>query len=116
MHGIVAGDDLSFGQDGVFAVAIADEAAGFTHQDHPGGDIPRRQIAFPIGIEPAGGDPGEVERRGAVTAQTGEILLRRGDLVTRQRQIAAAAVMRQAAGDDRVSEPLRAPRPGCAGR
>ena len=106
VHGVVAGDDLSLGQDGVFAVAIADEAAGFAHQNHPGGEIPRRQIALPIGIEPSGGDPGEIERRRAVTAQTGKVLLRGGDLVTRQRQIAAAPVMRQAAGDHRVGQPL----------
>ena len=61
MHGVVAGDDLPLGQDGVVAVAVADEAAGFAHQDQAGGEIPRRQIALPIGIEPAGGDPGEIE-------------------------------------------------------
>src|ERR1700733_2549501 len=106
VHGVVAGGDLPLGQDGVFAVAVADEAAGFAHQNYPGGDIPRRQVALPIGIEPAGGDPGEIEGRRAVTAQTGETLLRGCDLVARQRQIAAAAVMRQAAGDNRVGQVL----------
>ena len=105
MHGVVAGGDLPLGQDGVFAVAIADEAAGFAHQNHPGGEIPRRQIALPIGVEPAGGDPGEIERRRAITAQSGEVLLRGGNLVARQRQI-AAAVMRHAAGDHGVGEAL----------
>ena len=42
----------------------------------PGGDVPRRQIALPVGIEPAGGDKGEVERGGAEAAQAGEMLLR----------------------------------------
>ena len=40
-------------------------------------------------------------------AQAGEMLLRGGDLVARQREI-AAAVMRQAAGDDGVGEFRRA--------
>ena len=84
VHGVVAGGDVALVRHGVAAVEIGDEAAGLAHQDHAGGHVPRRQIALPIGIEPAGGDPGEVERGGAEAAQPGEMLLRRGNLPARR--------------------------------
>ena len=86
------------------AVAIGDKAAGLAHDKQARRDIPRRQIALPVAIEPAGGDPGEIERGGAVAAQAGEILLRDENFGPRARQV-AAAVMRQAAGHHRVGEP-----------
>ena len=39
MHGFIAGDDVALGKNGVAAVGIADEAAGFAHQQHAGGEI-----------------------------------------------------------------------------
>ena len=83
----------------------AGEAAGFAHQEHAGGEVPRRKVALPIGVEAAGGDPGEIERRRAEAAQPGEVLLRGGDLPAGEGEI-AAPVMRQPAGDDRIGEPL----------
>ena len=105
MHGVVAGDDIAFGQDGVAAIEIADEAASLAHQDRTRRQIPGRQIALPKSIEPPGRDPSEVEGRGAIAAQAGESALRSGDFVARQREI-AAAVMRQPAGDDGFREAL----------
>ncbi len=105
VHGVVAGDDLALGENGVVAVEIGDEAAGFAHQDNARGHVPRRQVALPISIEPSGRDPGEIESGGAVTAQAGEMLLRGGDFLAPEREI-AAAVMRQPAGDDGLGEPL----------
>src|ERR1700728_1310499 len=61
-------------------------------------------MGVPIGIEPAGRNPGEIESRGAIAAQAGEILLRGGDLVARNGQV-AASVMGQAAADDGVAKP-----------
>ena len=84
---------------------VGDEAAGFADQERTRRQIPRRKIALPIGIEPAGGDPGKIERRRAIAAQSGEMLLCRGDLVPGQTQIAAAQ-MRQAAGDDGIGKAL----------
>ena len=63
----------------VAAVEIGHKAAGFAHQKDARGHVPRRQIALPIGVEPAGGDIGEIERGGAEAAQPGEMLLRGGD-------------------------------------
>ena len=115
MHGLVAGDDVACGEHRVAAVGIADEAAGFAHQEHAGGEVPRREVALPIGIEAAGGDPGEIERRGAEAAQAGEVLLRGGDLTPREARDRRA---RNAAA--RRRRPLRraaaARRRGCAGR
>ena len=96
---------LALGEHGVTAVEVADKTAGLAHQKNPGGHVPGRQIALPEGVEAAGGDPGEIERGGAETAQAGEMILRGGDFVPPEREV-AAAVMRQPAGDDGVGEPL----------
>ncbi len=69
---------------------VGNEAAGFAHQDDAGGEVPWREIALPIGVEPAGGDPGEIECGGAIAAQPGEVLLRGGDFLARQHKVAAA--------------------------
>src|SRR5581483_4614179 len=84
---------------------VADKAAGLAYQQRARRQIPRRQIALPISVEAAGRDPGEIERRRAIAAQSGEGLLRGGDLVPRKREI-TTAIMRQSAGDDRVPKPL----------
>ena len=89
----------------VAAVEIGDEAAGLAHQEEAGGDVPRREVALPIGVEAAGRDPGEIERRRAEAAQARDLRLHRGNLLAEQREVAAAE-MRQPAGDDRVGEPL----------
>src|SRR5579862_7528661 len=99
MHAVISGGDLALGEDGVATAAIADEAAGFADQDDARGKIPRRQVALPVGVEPAGCDPGEVEGRRAVAAQSGKVLLRGGNFAARQHEV-AAPVMRQAAGDN----------------
>ena len=70
VHGLVAGENMAFGQHVVAAVEVADEAAGFAHHEEAGGDVPGREVALPMGIETAGRDPGEIERRRAEAATT----------------------------------------------
>src|SRR5581483_1782285 len=77
---------------------------GLAHQDQAGGDVPGRQVALPIAVEASGRDPGEIERGGAEAAQSRHLVLQHGDLLARQRKV-AAAVMWQAADDDRIDEP-----------
>ena len=103
-------------EHGVVAFAIGDEAAGLAHQQDAGRHVPRRQVALPVDVEPSGGDPGEVERRGAEAAQAGDLLLDQRELAEELREVAAAE-MRQAAGDNR-RRPSRcaAPRRAGAGR
>src|SRR5579883_3030937 len=104
VHEFVAGNDLALAQDGVPSVHVADIAAGLAHQQKPGGKIPRRKVALPIGVEPPGRDPGEVEGGGAIAPQAGEILLRLRDLAAGKVEVAAAAVMRHAAGNNGIGE------------
>src|SRR5215467_6668706 len=96
----------------VASVEIGDEAAGFAHQRDSRRHVPRRQPALPIGVEAAGRDPGEIERCGAESPQSGDPLLHRDMLAAREFHVAAAG-MRERAGDSRVGEPLarRHPQP-----
>ena len=65
------------GEHGVAAVEVGDEAAGLAHQQDAGRDVPRREVALPIAVEPAGRDQGEIERRRAEAAQPGDLVLDR---------------------------------------
>ena len=49
----------------IAAVEVGDKAAGLAHQDDARRHIPGLKVALPVAVEPAGGDPGEVERGGA---------------------------------------------------
>ena len=99
----------------VAAVDVGDEAAGLAHQQDARGHVPGRQIALPIAVEPAGRDEGQVERGRAEPAQPRDLVLDGAKLAQPERQI-AAAVVRQAAGDHRVGQPLAARRPAAACR
>src|SRR5262249_38050853 len=68
LHGLVAGEDLALGEQLVAAVEIAGESAGLAHDDQPARDVPGRQVALPVGVEPAGRHPGEIERGGTEPA------------------------------------------------
>ena len=46
---------MTGGHCGVAALDAADDAAGFTHHDQPGCDVPRLEIALPVSIEASGG-------------------------------------------------------------
>ena len=72
------------------------------HQD-TGRHVPGGEVAFPIAVEPASGDPGKVEGCGAEPAQSRDLLLDRRKFVAELRE-PAAAVMRQPTGDHRVGE------------
>ena len=72
---------------------------------HAGRDIPGREVALPVAVEPAGRDEGEVERRRAEPAQPRDLVLDGAEFAQAQLQIAAAE-MRQAAGDHRIGEAL----------
>src|SRR5436853_43081 len=83
------------------AIDVGDEAAGFAHQHETGRDVPRREVAFPIGIEPSRRDPGKIERGGPEAAQSGHPPLHCGELPQAERKIAAAE-MRQPAHHHRI--------------
>jgi len=55
----------------VAAIAIGHVAPGLAYQDEARRHVPGFEVAFPIAIEPAGGDPGQIERGGAEAAQPG---------------------------------------------
>src|ERR1051326_5775709 len=107
MHALVSGNDMALFEHGVAAFEVGGESAGLAHQQHPCGQIPRREVALPIAVEPARRHPGEIERRRSESPQPADAALYRRDLFTELRKIAAPAV-RQPAADDRVVEPLAA--------
>src|SRR5437899_12077384 len=82
----------------VAALHPGDRPAGFPHHDLPRRDVPGLQIAFPVAVEAAGSDEGQVERGGAEAAEAGDLVLQRSYLAARLLMVAAAD-MRQAAGD-----------------
>src|SRR3546814_16347220 len=69
---VVGGEEFVAFDHPVAAAKIGDEAARLAHQQDAGGDIPFLQILFPESVVAAGGDPGEVERGGAETADPGD--------------------------------------------
>ena len=70
-----------------------------------GRDVPGRDIALPVAVEPAGRDEGEVERRRAEPPQPRDLVLDGAEFAQAQLQIAAAE-MRQAAGDHGIGQAL----------
>ena len=44
---------------------VRHQASRLPHQEHPGGDVPRRQVVFPESFVGARGHQGQVQRRGA---------------------------------------------------
>src|SRR6266852_1127510 len=102
---LVAGEDVAGRQHGLAAVEVGDEAAGLAHQRNSRRHVPRRKVALPIGVDAAGGDPGEIERGRPESPQAGDLVLHGIVLAARERDIAAAGV-RERAGDDGVGEPL----------
>src|SRR5258706_9110643 len=61
----VAGDQTRVVDSCRGASEIRRDAAGFADQQNAGGNVPRGEGDFPEALEPAGGDAGEIERRGA---------------------------------------------------
>src|SRR5437899_767928 len=88
MHGLVAGDDVAALHSALVVVEVGHEAAGLAHHQHARGEIPGRQVAFPIRIEPSGRDVGEVERGGAEAPQASDLFLHGGDLAAELREFA----------------------------
>ena len=67
----VGGEDLV---RQVFGVAgeVGDGAAGFLHDEHPGGDVVDVQVQFPAAVGAAAGDIAQVHRRRAEDAQAAQ--------------------------------------------
>ena len=57
----------------ILPAGIGDEAASLAHQQHAGGQVPALQPELPEAVVAAGGDPGEVERRGTEAADAGDL-------------------------------------------
>src|SRR6266851_7859236 len=104
LHRLIARDDVGLSEHVVAAVEIGHEAARLAHDQQARRHVPGREVALPVGVEPAGGDPGEIERRGAEAAQPRDLLLDDGELRAKQRKVAAPE-MRQAAANDGLGEP-----------
>src|SRR6266702_196735 len=84
-------------------VDVANRPARLAHHDQAGGDVPGLEVAFPIAIEAAGGDEGEVEGGGAEAAEAGDAVLDRGHLAA-EFFVVAAADMGQATGHHAFAE------------
>src|SRR5215470_14996079 len=97
MHRFVTGHDMALGEHLIAAVDIGDVPARLAHQQNARRDVPRRDVAFPVGIEPAGRDPGEIEGSGPETAQAGNLVLDRGEFPAEKRQVPHAMMWQSAA-------------------
>ena len=84
-----AGEIFAALEAAVGAAVIGDEAARFLDQQHAGGRVPDVEVVFPEAVEPAGGDPGEIERRRAEAADAGNF--RRDRVVDFSPAVAVAA-------------------------
>ena len=86
------------------AVGVGDPAAGLGDQQQARGDVPGVEVALPVAVEAAGGDPGEVQRRGAEAADAGHPL---ADLVQllQEGRVLAVAQERDAGGQHRLVHP-----------
>src|SRR4030088_2094035 len=98
MDEFIAADHVAGLERVVIALDAGDGAAGLAHDDLAGREIPGLQVAFPIAVEAAGRDVGEVERGGAEAAQPCDLVLHFHHFQARQLMVAAAD-MRQSAGD-----------------
>src|SRR5207253_909441 len=65
--------DQAVGDSRLAAAKIGDVAPGFTHQHDAGGDVPELEIFLPISVQPPRGDPGEIQRSRAETADAGNL-------------------------------------------
>ena len=106
----------------VLAVGAGHEAAGFANQKRAGGDIPGIEPPLPEGVEPPGGDIGEIERGAAHPphiddpSHDGLKLLQEPGMLRRLAEVGNAAAedrLRQVAapGDPRRRLPPKAPCP-----
>src|SRR5690606_20484445 len=68
----VAGDDLAVPDGAGGARIVGDDAAGLADQQVARGHVPRLQPGFPVAVEAAGGEPGEVGGGRAGAADTGD--------------------------------------------
>src|SRR6478735_11099511 len=58
---LIAHEDAAGFDHVVASDEIGDETAGLAHQRDPPRHIPGREAAFPIGVDPPGGDPSKIE-------------------------------------------------------
>src|SRR5262245_3361693 len=96
MNSLITDDNMAFAEHVLAAVEIGGKAAGLAHHENAGRHVPGRDVALPKTVEPAGGDPGEIEGGGAETTQARDLVLNRGKFLPEQRQIAAAMVRQPA--------------------
>src|SRR5437764_7991527 len=81
MHPGIAGDNGAvLAQDVAAAVERGHDTTRLANQQRPGGNVPRRELQLPEGVEPACRDVGEVERRGASPADPARRADHRGEL------------------------------------
>src|SRR3546814_14252485 len=92
VHRGAASDIFAALDRAVAAAEIADETAGFAHQQHARGDVPDRKVAFPETVVAPCCDPREIEAGGAETADAGDFGRYRTENAAPLRHIAMAHV------------------------
>src|SRR3954470_7123990 len=90
-------------EKGLLALQVADQASGFEYQQRARRHVPGRKAELPERIEPAAGDVGEVERRGARAAYAGAGPHHRLQLA-RTKIEARHLLERKAGADERIAE------------
>src|SRR4051794_7195820 len=105
MQARVCGDDVAGDHRAFLVFEVRHVAARLAHQDHAGGEIPRRQIALPIDVETPRRDVGKIERGRAETPQARDLVLNDGEFLAELAKI-AAPVMRQTAAHDGIEQVL----------
>src|SRR5262245_55176504 len=103
MNRLITDDNMTFAEHILAPLKVGGEAACLAHHENAGRHVPGRKVALPKAVEPAGGDPGEIEGGGSETTQARDLLLNRGEFLPEQHQI-AAAVVRQPARHDGIDQ------------
>src|SRR5262249_1732122 len=75
VHRVVPGNDRARAEHRVTAGEVAHKSTGFAHKQDPGCHVPGREIAFPIAVDAAGRDPGQIERRRTKAAKSRHLVL-----------------------------------------
>ena len=76
----VAGDDAGMRDGGQPSGEVCDDAACFSHEQHPGRDVPWRELQLPESIELPRSESGQVQRRRAGSPHAGGMTRDRGEL------------------------------------
>ena len=94
----VAGNDPAGGEHVAAAFDVTDHAARFADDDDTGRHIPRVELPLPEAVEPAGGEPAKIDRRGA-TATYSRYMLHEMRELDDEFLVPSAAIVGNTGGD-----------------